>query len=288
MWESRDDPQAAIIRVDAGCGWLPSGWLPHEAIRAGLRACGRGAGLALGYGSPQGMPALREQFAMQLRARGLEIDGDRILTTQGASQALDLIVRELLDPGDVVAVEDPTYPPLLGMLRARPVEILSVARTDHGPDPEQFATHLARRRVRALFTNTTLQNPTGTSTSFPVAHRLLELAEKHDVLIIEDDIFAELALRQQASLAVLDQVSACSARQQRVENDRPRLASWIRCRPCGACAPTRAGQGTGGARLERGNGGLGVAHPHARTLPSASGDRASPPGRGAVGRATGT
>ena len=205
IWESRDDPQACAIRVDAGCGWLPSQWLPHEAIRAALRACARSAALTLGYGSPHGLPALREQFAMQLGAHGLDVDADRVLTTQGASQALDLIVRELLAPGDMVVVEDPTYPPLLDMLRARGVEIVSIERTVEGPDTDQLSRLLKHRRPRLLFTNSVLHNPTGTTTTMPVAHRLLELAGTHDFQIVEDDIYAELAPRPAASLAMLDQ-----------------------------------------------------------------------------------
>ncbi len=205
LWESREDPQASVIRVDAGCGWLPGDWLPHEAIRAALRTSGRSPGLNLGYGSPNGLPALREQYALLARARGLDLDPDQVLTTQGASQALDLIVRELLEPGDLVVVEDPTYPPLLDMLRARPVEILGVERTASGPDPDQLARLLRRRRPRMLFTNSVLQNPTGTTTTLPVAHRLLELAERHDFLIVEDDIYAEFAPSPQASLTMLDQ-----------------------------------------------------------------------------------
>lgn len=205
LWENRHDPQAAAIRVDAGCGWLPGDWLPHESLRAALRACGRAAGLQLGYASPQGLPALREQFAMHLTGRGVDVSADQILTTQGASQALDLIVRELTDPGDLVVIENPTYPPLLDMLRARPVEIASIERTPQGPDVDALARLLRRRRPRVIFTNSTLHNPTGTTTTLSVAHRLLELAEHHDCLVVEDDIYSELAPRAEASLAVLDQ-----------------------------------------------------------------------------------
>lgn len=205
LWENRDDPQASMIRVDAGCGWLPVDWLPHEAIRAALRAAARSPALGLGYGSPQGLAALREQFAMALRARGLVVDADRVLTTQGASQALDLIVRELIEPGDTAMVEDPAYPPLLDMLRARRVNLVGVPRTADGPDPDALARAVRRRVPKLFFTNTTLQNPTGTTTTLPVAHRLLELAELHDFLIVEDDIYAELAPVPAASLAVLDQ-----------------------------------------------------------------------------------
>lgn len=142
---------------------------------------------------------------MGLRAKGLLVDAERVLTTQGASQGLDLIVRELLEPGDRVVVEDPTYPPLLNMLRARRVDVTAIARLEDGPDPEALARLCRRRPPKLFFTNTTLQNPTGTSTTLPVAHRLLELAELHGVTIVEDDIYTELAPTPAASLAVLDQ-----------------------------------------------------------------------------------
>lgn len=205
LWENRADPQASGIRIDAGCGWLPNDWLPHESIRAGLRACGSSPGLALEYATPQGLPELRDLIALQLRGRGVEVDADQVLTTQGASQALDLIVRELLQPGDVAVLEDPTYPPLLEMLRARGTQFAWVSRTETGPNLDQLEQLLRKLSPKLLFTNTTLHNPTGTSTTAPVAHRLLELAERYDFRIIEDDIYAELAPPVPASLVTLDQ-----------------------------------------------------------------------------------
>jgi len=205
VWERRLEARAQPILVDAGGGWLPAGWQYGEGIRAALRAQARQPLSAHGYGSPFGLEALRSHFATQLRSRGLAIADDSLVLTQGASQALDLIVRTLLEPGDVVAVEDPAYPPTLELLRARGVRLIGVPRLADGPDTLALERLARRRTLRAFFTNTTLHNPTGTTTSLPVARRVLEIAERHGLLIIEDDIFAELAPNPVLPLAALDQ-----------------------------------------------------------------------------------
>jgi DNA-binding transcriptional MocR family regulator len=133
------------------------------------------------------------------------VSADQVILTQGASQALDLVVRALLEPGDVVAVDDPGYPPTLELLRERGVRLIGIPRLANGPDTDALARTLAGERVRAFFTNTTLQNPTGTTTDVPVARRILELAERHGVLVVEDDIFADLAPVPVLPLATLDQ-----------------------------------------------------------------------------------
>jgi DNA-binding transcriptional MocR family regulator len=205
LWERRLEARAQPILVDAGGGWLPAGWQYGEGIRAALRAQARLPLPAHGYGSPAGLEALRAHFATQLRARGLGIGDDALVLTQGASQALDLIVRTLLEPGDTVAVEDPGYPPTLELLRARGVKLQGVPRLPTGPDVEVLAALARRRSLAAFFTNTTLHNPTGTTTELPVARRVLELAEQHGFRVIEDDIFADLAPTPPLPLAALDQ-----------------------------------------------------------------------------------
>jgi DNA-binding transcriptional MocR family regulator len=205
LWERRLEARAQPILVDAGGGWLPAAWQFGDGIRAGLRALARWPLPDDGYGSPLGLEALRSHFATQLRSRGLALGPGQLVLTQGASQALDLVVRALLAPGDRVAVEDPGYPPTLELLRARGARLVAIPRLAHGPDPGALEAALRRRPLRALFTNTTLQNPTGTTTELPVARRILELAERHGFLVVEDDIFAELAPTPAMTLATLDQ-----------------------------------------------------------------------------------
>jgi len=204
LWERRGEVEGQPILVDAGCGWLPREWLPQKALTAALRERGRASERA-GYGNPYGSDLLRRQLTNTLRGRGLEVAEEQVMTTQGASQGLDLVIRECLAPGDLAVVEDPTYPPLLDLLRARGVKLAAVARTAVGPDLEQLTKLLRRRRAKALFTNTVLHNPTGTTTTLPVAHRLVELADRYDFTIVEDDIFAELAPREEPCLTALDE-----------------------------------------------------------------------------------
>jgi len=205
LWERRLEARSQPILVDAGGGWLPASWQYGTGIRAALRALARQPLPAHGYGSPFGLEALRHHFATQLRARGLGIADDCLVLTQGASQALDLIVRTLLEPGDLVAVEDPGYPPTLELLRARGVRLAAVPRLANGPDVDALERIARRRQLKAFFTNTTLHNPTGTTTELPVAQRVLEIAERYGLRIVEDDIFAELAPTPVLTLAALDQ-----------------------------------------------------------------------------------
>ncbi len=205
LWERRLEAGAQPIVVDAGGGWLPEAWQFGVGVRSALRSLARHPVHSEGYGSPHGLLGLRSHFATQLRGRGLAVSTDQIVLTQGASQALDLVVRALLEPGDIVAVEDPGYPPTLELLRARGVQLVGIPRLAGGPDTEVLARALQQHRIRAFFTNTTLQNPTGTSTEVPIARRVLELAERHGIMIVEDDIFAELAPVPVLTLATLDQ-----------------------------------------------------------------------------------
>ena len=205
LWERRREAATQPIRVDAGGGWLPADWQYGDGVRGALRALARRPLPDDGYGSPFGHAGLRAQLQQQWRSRGLALADDQILLTNGASQALDLIVRTLLERDDLVAVEDPAYPPTLELLRAQGAKLVAVPRLANGPDVEALARALRRRRIRAFFTNTTLHNPTGTTTELPVAHRILELAERYDLTIVEDDIFGELAPTPVVNLAMLDQ-----------------------------------------------------------------------------------
>lgn len=208
IWERRREARSGRIEVDAGAGWLPESWLHAKALRAALRAVARQSRLRIaGYGSPLGLSELRALVANGLTARGIETNEDQVVMTQGASQALDLVVRECLSPADIAIVEDPGYRPTFEILRQRGVTLLSVPRTAGGPDVDALAKLLKRRRARALFVNTTCHNPTGTTLSSAVAHRVLELANRHDLLIVEDDIFADLAAHPVTTLASLDELN---------------------------------------------------------------------------------
>lgn len=190
-----------------GCGWLPEDWLEGEQIRHALTTLARkSAGSMVRYGNPYGYQPLRKALQLTLHARSIEVDTEQIILTQGASQALNLCARLFLKPGDTVFVDDPMYANLVAMLRIGGYRVIGVPRTLNGPDCVQLELLAAHHRPRAFFTNTSLQNPTGTSTSIASAHRILRAAENFDFQIVEDDIFADLQPERGISLAALDQL----------------------------------------------------------------------------------
>ena len=207
IWSLRRGYDSRLVRVDAGCGWLPPTWLFSDGVRAALTGVARKPSAYAGrYGSVYGLRALRRQLTTALAQRAIECAEEQIVLTQGASQALELCIQVLTQPGDCVLVDDPCYPYVLAMLRARGVRPIGVPRTATGPDAAALRAIAAETKPRAFITNTTAHNPTGTTTSPQVAHDVLLAAEQHDFTIIEDDIFAELAPERSSSLASLDRL----------------------------------------------------------------------------------
>ncbi|WDY56665.1 aminotransferase-like domain-containing protein [Pseudomonas sp. PSKL.D1] len=188
-----------------GCGWLPSNWRADTDLAHAIRQVSRGNPQDLfDYCPPLGLASLRQHIYKRLVQLGINAGPERILTTHGASHALDLLVRALLNPGDTVLVENPGYYNLYNLLRQHQVHMLPVPRTQTGPDLQVLERLLAEHRPRCLFINSLYQNPTGTSMSPQVAYRLLELAREHGLRIIEDDIYADFQDGPATRLATLD------------------------------------------------------------------------------------
>lgn len=205
LWISRQSLDTRGRELKPGCGWLPPTWMPDAALRRTLRKLARAETATLAdYGTPLGLPALRQLLARQMVDRGIELTPDQIMLTESGSQAIDLLCRFLLEPGDCVVVDDPCYFNFCAMLRAHRVNIVSVPFTPNGPDIDQFTAVLAQHRPRLYITNSALHNPTGATLSPVTAHRLLKLAEQHDLTIIEDDIFADFEFSPSPRLAALD------------------------------------------------------------------------------------
>ncbi|NBB32508.1 PLP-dependent aminotransferase family protein [Pseudomonas kielensis] len=190
--------------LQPGSGGLPYSWLDEPGLHLALRALGRSTRLITEYGKSHGNPGLRNWIQRYLSDRGVPAHTDQIVLTNGASQALNLVVRVLLQPGDCVLVDDPGYINLLANLRDYKVKAIGVPWTPQGPDVEKLGALLKEHQPKAFFTNPWLQNPTGASYSPAVAHRVLQLADTHDCWIIEDDVSGQLADINQAPLAAMD------------------------------------------------------------------------------------
>ena len=158
----------------------------------------------LEYGHPLGYLPLRQ--ALQARLAELEIDAPptRILLTDGGTQAIDLALRHLIQPGDAVLVDDPGYFNFHANLRAHRAVSLPVPRRPDGPDLERLAALAREHKPRLYLMNAAPHNPTGGALSPAIAHRLLQLAEAHDFRIVEDDVFADFRRHPTPILAALD------------------------------------------------------------------------------------
>jgi len=193
------------IPVKAGCGWLPPQWVNETGLRQALRQQARAPGAQIaGYGHPCGYAALREHIALELSDQGLAIDTAQVLLTQGATQALDLVTRTLLTPGDTVVVEAPCYTNLLQMLRLAGMRIVSVPCRADGLDMAALETVVVQHKPRVVFVNPVLHNPTGATLSMHNAFRLLQIAERHDMWVVEDDVSRLLHPGVAPLLAALD------------------------------------------------------------------------------------
>ena len=191
--------------LPVGAGWLPPEWYGENTILDAVRhAMKIPAGRLRGYGHPLGFPALRQQLAGALSAELFAVEPDQVLLTHGATHAFDLVLRTLTRPGDVVFVEDPGYGNLLSLVRHHGCVPVGIARGDAGLDMEELARQAGALHPKLMFVNTVLQNPLGTSLTQQQAHRLLGLAEQFDFWLVEDDIYRELALPGEASLAAMD------------------------------------------------------------------------------------
>jgi DNA-binding transcriptional MocR family regulator len=136
--------------------------------------------------------------------RGIEASPDQIMLTESGIQAIDLLCRFLLEPGDTVLVDDPCYFNFHALLRAHRAKIVGVPYTPSGPDIEVFAQTVAEHRPRLYVTNSAIHNPTGATLSPVTAHRVLKIADQFDLTIIEDDIFADFEHTPAPRLAAFD------------------------------------------------------------------------------------
>ena len=187
-----------------GCGWLPDAWRESDNISYAIREVSRtDTGGVFNYSTPLGLPVLREQLLKCLTRMHVASSLDRILTTQGASQAQDLLIRTLLKAGDTVVVETPGYGNLYRQLAFQGVKLLEVPRTRGGPDIAVLEALLQVHQPKCLFISSLYHNPTGTSLCRTVAERLLQLAQARDFLIIEEDVYGDLQHANCTRLAAL-------------------------------------------------------------------------------------
>ena len=146
----------------------------------------------LQYASTQGYLPLREKIAARLRATGIPTRADNIMMTQGAQQGLDLVARLMLDPGDGLVVEAPTYLGALAAFNAYQPTYYEIPMQDDGMDMNALQRVLMSHKVKFIYTVPDFQNPTGVVMSVAKRQALIRLANQYDVMILEDNPYRDL------------------------------------------------------------------------------------------------
>ncbi|MDB5999138.1 MAG: GntR family transcriptional regulator [Rhizobacter sp.] len=203
--------QPAGAQPMPGLGTLPIEWLDLPMLASALRRVTHGAllgPLTLQYGEPAGDLRLRRALALRLADHGVAATPEQIVTTLGATHALDIVTRTLLRAGDTVLVDEPGWSVEFARLAALGLRMLPVPRGPDGPDLAAMQRLIEAQpvgeRPRLYITVSVLHNPTGASLSLGQAHRLLTLAQTHGLHILEDDTYAHLAPAHEPRLAALD------------------------------------------------------------------------------------
>ncbi len=207
VWLMREQLKSHPGTLAVGDGFPPVEWLAdvrldkyhQKVVRTGLGALFR-------YGSRFGYAPLRERLVRKLGDFGIGAEPGQIVLTHGANEAMDIVIRYFVPPGGKVLVDDPGYYPLFGKLKLASAEVLGVPRLADGPDLEALEQLLAAHRPRLFFTQSVAHNPTGSDLSAAKAFRVLQLAQKYNLLIVENDPLADFKPTASARLSSLDQL----------------------------------------------------------------------------------
>ncbi|MFO1193888.1 MAG: PLP-dependent aminotransferase family protein [Rhodoferax sp.] len=190
-----------------GMGAFPADWLESSFMPAAIRKVTGTAALrdfSLQYGEPAGDPGLRRALSQKLAGVHVPATPEQIITTVGATHALDVVSRTLLRAGDPVMVEEPGWAVEFARLEALGMRVLPVPRTAHGPDLDVMARYCEAHAPRLFVSVSVLHNPTGHCLAPGSAHRVLQLANAHRFHIVEDDTYSHIAPQSATRLCALD------------------------------------------------------------------------------------
>lgn len=189
--------------IPLSVGYLSPRVSPIEAIREATEATMREQpSRALQYSDVRGVPELTEQIAALSAARGAPEDPRDILITNGASQALSLTMRAVLEPGDTIACEDPSFMSVIRAIRSSGARAVGVPVDEEGLDVDALEALLARNEIKALAIQPRLHNPTGRDLSSERRGRLLALARRHGFFIVEDGVYGDLRFEGEQHLSL--------------------------------------------------------------------------------------
>jgi DNA-binding transcriptional MocR family regulator len=180
--------------ISFGGGYPDASLFPAEKLAAVFRdVILAPGGAAMQYAPSNGLPRLREQIAGLMRDDGTECAADDVLILQGSQQGLDFAARMLIDPGDVIITEDPTFLGALIAFNPSQPRYATVPMDGEGMQTDRLAEVLAANpRARMIYTVPDFQNPTGVTLSLARRKALIALANAHDLIVLEDTPYRQI------------------------------------------------------------------------------------------------
>ena len=147
---------------------------------------------AMQYGATEGYAPLREQLASFMQAKGAPVAADQLVVTTGSQQALDLLGKTLISPGDKVIVEGPTFLATIQCFRLYGAELVSAPVDGGGVDVDRLEQLIVEHQPKFVYLIPTFGNPSGATLTLERRRRVLEIAARHQTLIVEDDPYGDL------------------------------------------------------------------------------------------------
>jgi DNA-binding transcriptional MocR family regulator len=178
-------------------GFPDSAMFDVEGLReASAKALAEEPGGALQYGATEGYEPLRAQLSAFMKAKGVEVDPSGLIVTTGSQQALDLIGKTLVSPGDKVIVEGPTFLATIQCFRLYGAQLISAPVDADGVRTDELEKLIAEHQPKFVYLIPTFGNPSGAMLSLERRRKVLEMAVKHQTVVVEDDPYGDLYFDQ--------------------------------------------------------------------------------------------
>jgi DNA-binding transcriptional MocR family regulator len=174
-------------------GVPPADPSPLADLSRSFARAGGDVRFVLTYGDSEGFGPLREAIAVRMRARGCKVDMRDVLVLTGSTQGITLVAQSLAEPGDEIVVEAPTYPGALQIFQIAGLRAIPVPVDEDGMRVDHVEAILRTRRPRFIYTMPSIHNPTGVTMNGDRRDRLITLAKRYGVPLVEDDPYGELA-----------------------------------------------------------------------------------------------
>ena len=185
-------------------GFPDSALFDVDGIReASLAALAEEPGAALQYGATEGYGPLREQIAGFMNSKGAALAPEQLIVTTGSQQALDLLGKTLVGPGDKVIVEGPTFLATIQCFRLYGAELISAPLDEEGVDVDRLEQLIVEHRPKFVYLIPTFGNPSGRMLGLARRQRLLEIAVRHNTILVEDDPYGDLYFGEAPPLSLL-------------------------------------------------------------------------------------